>query len=40
MNTVYDAMDERTKDVARHITERKHISKNTSIAHDDSKTTG
>ena len=36
----YDAMDERTQNVARHITERKHISKNTTIAHDDSKTTG
>lgn len=40
MDTAYEAMDERTKNVARHITERKHISKNTSIAHDDSKTTG
>jgi len=27
----YEAMDERTKKVARHITERKHISKNTAI---------
>ena len=26
----YEAMDERTKKVARHITERKHISKNPS----------
>ena len=40
MNTAYDAMDERTKNVARHITERKHISKNTSIEHDDTKTFG
>ena len=40
MNTAFDAMDERTKNVARHITERKHISKNTTLAHDDSKTTG
>jgi uncharacterized membrane protein len=36
----YEAMDERTKKVARHITERKHISKNTAIIHDDSKTIG
>ena len=40
MDTAYDAMDERTKNVARHITERKHISKNTSIEHDDNKTFG
>ena len=40
MNTAYDAMDERTKNVARHITERKHISKNTSVEHDDTKTFG
>ena len=40
MNTAFEAMDERTKNVARHITERKHISKNTAIAHDDTKTTG
>ena len=36
----YDAMDERTQKVARHITERKHISKNTTLEHDDAKTTG
>jgi uncharacterized membrane protein len=40
MNTAYDAMDERTKKVARHITERKHISKNTAIEQNDTKTTG
>ena len=40
MNTAFEAMDERTKNVARHITERKHISKNNAIAHDDTKTTG
>ena len=40
MDTAFEAMDERTKNVARHIAERKHISKNTTIAHDDSKTTG
>jgi uncharacterized membrane protein len=40
MDTSYEAMDEHTKKVARHISERKHISKNTAIAHDDSKTTG
>lgn len=40
MATSYDAMDERTKNVARHITERKHISKNTSTEQDDSKTFG
>jgi uncharacterized membrane protein len=36
----YEAMDERTQKVARHITERKHISKNTSLEQDDSKTFG
>ena len=40
MNTAYDTMDERTQKVARHITERKHISKNTAVIHDDAKTTG
>ena len=40
MNTAYDAMDERAQKVARHITERKHISKNTAVIHDDAKTTG
>jgi uncharacterized membrane protein len=36
----YEAMDERTQKVARHITERKHISKNTALEQDDSKTFG
>ena len=36
----YEAMDERTKKVARHITERKYISKNLSTASDDSATFG
>jgi uncharacterized membrane protein len=36
----YEAMDARTQKVARHITERKHISKNTSLEQDDSKTFG
>ena len=36
----YDAMDERAQNVARHITERKHISKNTSVEHDETKTFG
>ena len=36
----YDAMDERTQKVARHISERKHISRNTAIIPDGSKTTG
>jgi uncharacterized membrane protein len=40
MDTSYEAMDERTKKVARHITERKHISKNTSLEQDESKTFG
>jgi uncharacterized membrane protein len=40
MDTSYDAMDERTQKVARHITERKHISKNTAIIQEGSKTTG
>jgi uncharacterized membrane protein len=40
MDTSYDAMDERTKKVARHITERKHISKNTAVEQNDNKTTG
>jgi uncharacterized membrane protein len=40
MATSYEAMDERTKKVARHITERKHISRNTAKEHDDSKTFG
>jgi uncharacterized membrane protein len=36
----YDAMDEHTKKVARHITERKHISRNTAKEHDETKTFG
>ena len=40
MDTSYDAMDERTQKVARHITERKHISRNTSKEHEDTKTNG
>jgi uncharacterized membrane protein len=40
MATSYDAMDERTKKVARHITERKHISKNTASEQDNTKTFG
>ncbi len=36
----YEAMDERTKKVARHITERKHISKNLSQELDNSATFG
>ncbi len=34
----YEAMDERTKKVARHITERKHISRNTSQEYDEAIT--
>ncbi len=40
MDTSYEAMDERTKKVARHISERKHISRNTAIVHDEDKTLG
>jgi uncharacterized membrane protein len=40
MDTAYEAMDERTQKVARHITERKHISKNTNLVQDDAKTFG
>ena len=40
MDTSYEAMDERAQKVARHITERKHISRNTAITNNDSKTTG
>lgn len=36
----YEAMDERTKKVARHITERTHISRNTSKEQDESITFG
>ena len=39
MDTSYDAMDERAQKVARHISERKHISRNTAIIPDGSKTT-
>ena len=40
MDTSYDAMDERAQKVARHISGRKHISRNTAKEHDDSKTFG
>ena len=40
MATSYEAMDERTQKVARHITERKHISRNTAKEHDETKTFG
>ncbi len=40
MDTTYEAMDERTQKVARHITDRKFISRDTSKEHDDSKTFG
>ena len=40
MNTAFEAMDERTQKVARHISERKHISRNTAKEHDDAKTFG
>lgn len=36
----YEAMDERTKKVARHIAERKHISRNTSQEYDNTITFG
>ena len=36
----FDKMDARTKKVARHITERKHISKNTAAEQETSKTFG
>lgn len=36
LGKAYEAMDERTEKVARHITERKHISKNPSKALDGS----
>ncbi len=36
----YESMDERTKKVARHINERKHISRNTSKEFDESITFG
>lgn len=37
MDTKYEAMDERTQKVARHLTERRHISKNTTIEHNQNK---
>lgn len=40
MATNYEAMDERAQKVARHISERKHISKNITKSHDETKTTG
>ena len=36
----YESMDPNAKNVARHITERKHISKNTNVSQADSKTFG
>lgn len=39
MDTSYDAMDERAQKVVRHITERKHISRNTAKVLDKGKTT-
>jgi uncharacterized membrane protein len=36
----YETMDEHTKKVARHVTDRKHISRNTSIEQDGSTTLG
>ena len=40
MATSYEAMDESTQKVARHISERKHISRNTAKEHDETKTFG
>ena len=40
IGSAYESMDERTKKVARHITERKHISRDTSKELDDSITFG
>lgn len=40
MGTAYEAMDERTQKVARHVTERKHISKNTTLEQNESKNFG
>jgi uncharacterized membrane protein len=40
MDTTYEAMDERTQKVARHLTERRHISKNTTIEHNQNKDFG
>lgn len=36
----YEAMDKHAQKVARHISERKHISKNTAIEQEDNKTLG
>jgi uncharacterized membrane protein len=40
LGSSYESMDERTKKVARHITERKHISKNLSQTFDENVTFG
>ena len=40
LGITYKAMDERTQKIVRHISERKHISRNTAKEHDDTKTTG
>jgi hypothetical protein len=40
IGSTYESMDERTKKVARHITERKHISRDTSKELDVSITFG
>ncbi len=40
IGTSYETMDARQQKVARHITERKHISKNTALEQADSMTTG
>lgn len=40
LGSSYESMDERTKKVARHLTERKHISKNLSQTFDENVTFG
>ena len=40
MDTSYEAMDARAQKVARHISERKHISRNTAQEHDETKNFG
>ncbi len=40
IGSTYEAMDERTKKVARHIAERTHISRNLSVEQDESITFG
>lgn len=40
LGSSYESMDERTQKVARHLTERKHISKNTSQELDSTSTFG